>query len=155
MHSFEQECTIKAKQNLKNRVVLALSQLFAKKVIIFSLKSCKYVHQSHLLKNQCVQFWGGKCTIDVQNMYNRCTILGGQVYNRCTILGGKMYKRVNKFLRLYKYPLSENRALEGLYERIRVLNLARFCLVSDFDVKYQDFFCKKRAQKSVCEFVFI
>lgn len=155
MHSSEQKCPIKAQQNRKNRKVLALLQLFAKKVIIFLLKSCKYVHQSHLFKKQCVQFWGGKCPIDVQNMSNRCPILGGHVSNRCPILGGKMSKSVNNFSRLYKYFLSENRALQGLYERIRVLNLARFCLVSDFDLKYQEFFCKKRAQKSVCEFVFI
>jgi hypothetical protein len=155
MHSFEQECPIKAQENRKNRMVLAFLQLFAKKVIIFLLKSCKYVHQLHIMKNQCIQFWGVKYSIDIQNVFNWYSIKGGKVFNWYSILGGKVFKSVNNFSRLYKYPLSENRALQGLYERIRVLNLARFCLVSDFDIKYQDFFCKKRAQKSVCEFVFI
>lgn len=155
MHTYMRKYSINSTRNPKNRVHLNYLALLVKKVAFFLLKSCKYVHQLHILKNQCIQFWGVKYSIDIQNVFNWYSIKGGKVFNWYSILGGKVFKSVNNFSRLYKYPLSENRALQGLYEQIRVLNLARFCLVSDFDVKYQDFFCKKRAQKSVCEFVFI
>jgi hypothetical protein len=155
MHSFEQKGSINLHKNLKNRTHSNYLAFFAKKVIIFLLKSCKYVHQLHILKIQWVQFWGVKGSNGVQNRFKWGSILGGKRFKWGSILGGKRFKTLNNFSRLYKYPLSDNRALQGLYERIRVLNLARFCLPSDFDVKYQEFFCKKRAQKSVCEFVFI
>lgn len=147
MHTFEQECPINVQENRKNKTVLALLQLFAKKVIIFLLKSCKNIHQSHIMKNQCVQLWGGMCPIDVQNMSNRCPIMGGNVSNRCPILGGKMSKTLNNFLRLYKYPLSENRALQGLYEQIRVLDFALFCSLPEIMSVFPLIFLQKTCVK--------